>query len=344
MRHWFAILLCCMGCAAPMCAVRAEGESIGGFPNWAERVLHEWTNRARSDPQAEMTACGSACGEGACYGPVAPLSLDQALARAARFHVANEQRMSFFSHDSACTIVADIGSLYPASCDGSASCACQGGIAGCSSGCTAFSDRPALFGFEGAVAAETLAASADPDTAFSLWMHQSHPSSTCDFVVGQNSERYVILKILSGGGAVGAGLESGGSYDALEFGTGSGTPKIPSAAHYPRQAPSVDAWANWFAAAGPSVHKINVDGVCSDMTLDRGTQANGAWHRNITTAASGCHHYVLAFKDGGGSEVIYPTTGALTIGDGSSTCPDYSRAPPPGCAGFDRIFVDGLDP
>ena len=47
----------------------ANGEAVGGFPNWKERVMHEWTNRARCDPQVEMQACGAACGEGACYSP-----------------------------------------------------------------------------------------------------------------------------------------------------------------------------------------------------------------------------------------------------------------------------------
>ena len=49
------------------------GESINGFPNWAERVILEWMNRARVDPQKEMTACGAACSEAICYKPAAPL-------------------------------------------------------------------------------------------------------------------------------------------------------------------------------------------------------------------------------------------------------------------------------
>ena len=64
----------------------ADGEAVNGFPNWQERVMHEWTNRARCDPQVEMTACGSACGDGACYTPQAPLPWDQALNHSARFH------------------------------------------------------------------------------------------------------------------------------------------------------------------------------------------------------------------------------------------------------------------
>ena len=49
------------------------GESVNGFPNWAERVILEWMNRARVDPQVEMNACGAGCVERACYSAKAPL-------------------------------------------------------------------------------------------------------------------------------------------------------------------------------------------------------------------------------------------------------------------------------
>jgi hypothetical protein len=53
----------------------ASGEEVNGFPRWQERVIQEWTNRARSDPQYEMTQCGPAiCTEGACYARIAPIS------------------------------------------------------------------------------------------------------------------------------------------------------------------------------------------------------------------------------------------------------------------------------
>ena len=49
-------------------AAHAVGEPVGGFPNWEERVLHEWTNRARVDPQADLAACPAGnCEEKACY-------------------------------------------------------------------------------------------------------------------------------------------------------------------------------------------------------------------------------------------------------------------------------------
>ena len=76
------------------------GEAVNGFPGWAERVLHEWINRARVDPQADLAKCGAGCTERACYVPVPPLGWGEALNRAARYH-ANEMVMQkYFAHDS----------------------------------------------------------------------------------------------------------------------------------------------------------------------------------------------------------------------------------------------------
>jgi len=61
------LLIVCVMHALPGLAF-AVGESVNGFPNWEERVLHEWTNRARSDPQVEMIACGANCGDAARMG------------------------------------------------------------------------------------------------------------------------------------------------------------------------------------------------------------------------------------------------------------------------------------
>ncbi len=250
--------------------------------------------------------------------------------------------MSFFGHTSACTLVANIGALHPAGCDGSASCACEPGTDTCTSSCTTFFTRITLFG--GSAVGELLAAAADPSSAFYLWLYEPFPTNTCTPTLGPptNLDRWILLNDT---GLAGAGMETGGSLNALEFGTGAGgSSKIVSAAHYPQQAATVDAWANWYDAAGPGVAKINVDGGYSDMTLDRGTPSNGAWHASVSGVGSGCHRYLFAFKDGGGADVFYPTLGSLAIGDGSAECPDFSYVEPPIGGGFDRIFEYNFEP
>jgi hypothetical protein len=119
-------------------------------------------------------------------------------------------------------------------------------------------------------------------------------------------------------------------YSTGDFGPGSAPAKIPSGAHYPQQAASVAMWANWYDTAGPSLATVNVDGICTPMTLQRGTQTNGAWSAAATGAGSGCHRYYFSFRDAAGTTVTYPTTGSLAIGSGAA-CPDWSTARPAAC-------------
>lgn len=205
------------------------------------------------------------------------------------------------------------------------------------------------FGADTSSASEIIAAGyVGPDASFYAWEFEPTSNSACGFHSnGDNGHRYVILfngygQLAGGGYTVGGAY---GTYATMDFsGTASTKPKIPSGSHNPQQAASVDAWVNWYDTAAPSVNKINVDGVCTDMALTRGTSTNGAWHLTVNNVGSGCHRYVFAFKDSAGKEVIYPTTGALTIGNGGAQCPDFSNSPPPGCAGFDRIFANGFEP
>src|SRR3954471_7257844 len=102
----------------------ADGGAVNVFPNWQERVMLEWTNRARVDPQVEMAACGASCAEGACYTPQPPLPWNEDLNHSARFHSDEMAAQNYFAHDSACTLVSNINTIYPGTCTGDASCAC----------------------------------------------------------------------------------------------------------------------------------------------------------------------------------------------------------------------------
>jgi hypothetical protein len=296
------------------------GEAVDGFPNWAERVIHEWINRARVDPQIEMAACGSNCGEAACYSPMPPLSWNLALNRAARFHSAAMQLQGFFSHTSACTLVSNISSLYPGSCNGAASCACVGGTKTCSSTCTPFDTRIGLFG--GTPYGEIIAGPSDPNTAFYLWLYEL-AGSGCAFSL-QNGHRWLILKAT---GNVGAGVSGPAVGD---FGGSSAPAKIPSGAHYPQQAATVNMWANWYDSAAPQSAAVNVGGQCFPMTLARGAGQNSAYTAALTGFSSGCHRYYFSFVDSSGTTVTYPTTGSLAIGTGGA-CPDWDTSRPPNC-------------
>jgi len=300
----------------------AVGESINGFPNWAERVLHEWMNRARVDPQVEMAACGSACADAACYGPMPPLAWAEALNHSARFHSANMTIQGYLTHNSSCTLVSNISQLFPGSCDGSASCACVGGVNACNPSCTTWAQRIVLFG---AVAGgEVISSRSDPNDAFYRWLFETASTGTCQFTEA-NGHRWLIL---AWRGTVGAGMAGRAVAD---FSSSSPIAKIPSGSHYPQQAASVEAWANWYDAAGPMSAKVNVDGVCWPMALRRGSPQNGAYMATISGVATGCHRYYFSFKDSSGATVTYPTTGSLGIGD--AACTSWSSSRPPVCGG-----------
>ncbi len=310
----------------PSKRVLAAGEAVNGFPNWQERVMHQWSNRARSDPQAEMAKCGAACGEAACYKPTAPLPWNEKLNRAARFHSDNMRAMSFFDHPSRCTLVPNINTLYPGSCQGAASCACVGGTAACSPACTSTFQRVSLFGVNGG--AEIIAGSTDPNDAFYQWLFERYPRTTCGYDQGPptNGHRH---NILVAGPAVGYGAGAGPSVG--DFGGSGAQGKIASGSHYPRQSASVEAWASWYDSSGPRSALVNVDGACSPMRLARGSVTNGAYQATLTGVGSGCHRYIFLFTDAQGALITYPGTGSLGIG--GSACADWDTTRPPTGAG-----------
>jgi hypothetical protein len=313
----------------------AEGEEVGGFPSWAERVLHELINRARVDPSVDLASCSgnpNGCPDHACYVPQAPIVWNHALSRAARFHSDAQWQQGFFGHTSSCTLVNNISALYPASCNGAASCACVGGAVGCSSGCTTSQQRVALFGTT--MSGEIIAGTSNPSSAFFLFVTESTSNPTCSFTL-ENGHRWLILSNF--GTTLGAGISL---YSTVDFGFGGVPSKIPSGTHYPRQASQVDAWVNWYDSQGPATAAVNVDGVCQPLTLGRGTATNGAWTATVAGVGSGCHRYYFEFEDSSGQFLTYPTTGSLGIGPAGS-CADWQAARPSSC--LEAIFVDGFE-
>jgi hypothetical protein len=287
------------------------------FPSWEERVLHEWTNRARADPAAELAGCPE-CPDRGCYSPAPPLEWSLALNRSARFHADEMLRQDFFLHDSQCRIANDIDARYPQACDGSRPCACQG------AGAMRFSDRLRLFGVErpsGEVQADH---PNDPDSTFHYLLYEPASSPACASGA-ENGHRWNLLKLV---GTVGFGVS--GSYTVGDFGRSPGPGRaVASGAHYPRQADTVEFWASWYAPAGPSAAFVEVDGACTAMALTRGGPANGAWSASVSGIGGGCHRYVFVFRDANGTAVAYPDKGSFGVGR-EATCPDWDESRPAG--------------
>lgn len=328
------VVLCAVAANAQTAAQLRAGESVNGFPTWAERVVLEWINRARVDPQAALANCGAACSDRACYTPQPPLDWSEQLNHSARFHAAEMTKQKYFGHDSDCTVVPNINSLYPVACDGSASCGCVGGAPSCAAGgCTVWYARVGLFG--AGPSGEIIAGTNDPNIAFNLWINETSATSACGFNQG-NGHRYLILTSSDG-----AGIGAMGSDIVGDFGSGGVAYKIPSAAHYPQQAASVELWANWYDSAPPRSATAIVDGLCVPLSLKRGTPQNGAYSATVTNAGSGCHRYYFSFVDSTGAIVTYPATGSLGIGcadwDTSRIQASCSGASPPPAASRRRV-------
>lgn len=330
--------------AVPRVIVPLTGEPVNGFPNWSERVIHEWINRARVDPAADLAGCPAGnCPEntGGCYTPQAPLIWNPNAGRSARFHSAEMGLQNFFNHPSNCTLVSNINSLYPGTCDGSASCACVGGTSTCNPTCTDPFARMGLFGVGAAYGrGEIIAAGySDADSAFYGWLWEDANQTACAYYQNlnppydTNGHRWLILKETT---AVGTGYASvpGSAYTRYytgDFGDApTPIPKIPSGAHYPQQSSSIGFWVNWYDSAPPQSAKVDVDGVCTTMTLGRGSSTNGTYTVNVPGLGSGCHRYYFDFYDSNGVEVSYPSTGSYGIG--TAGCADWDVSRPNACA------------
>jgi len=285
----------------------AIGETVEGFPSLAERIFHQRINIVRADPQAELECSPPTCAEKACYAPEPPLYYKRELNRAARFHSDEMVKQKFFSHPSICTVVPNIAELYPKSCDGSASCACVGGVSTCNPTCTGHQQRVKLFGTDYKLG-EIIASGGD---GMALWLNESSSTSECKFT-SQNGHRWVLLK---SGPAVGFGIA--GSTSTGEFATGGEVNKIASgvaSATFGGFGGEVEYWASYHDTAPPSSASVNIDGECYPMKLEVGTAASGAY-RAAPSISNSCPRYFFRFTDSTGAVVTYPTTGSLTLPD-----------------------------
>jgi uncharacterized protein (TIGR03382 family) len=322
---------------------QAVGEPQSGFPNWEERLVFVLTNRARADPAAEVAAT---CTTTSCatYPTSKALVHDHNLARASRFHAASLLKSgSGLMHDSVCELVANLGSIYPALCDGSPSCACVGGAASCTcsgtkpyctapGGLTSTWNRIKRFGTSG-TGENAAAGNYDPIKTFAQWVKSSGHWSNV------NKASHSRL-------GVGHFGDTGGCWKDFwvqAFGGGTITiPKIPGGAHHPKSGGTttqIAFWANYYDPAGakPQLATVNVNGTCYKMNVDRGTDTHGSYHVAQAFASAGCHKYYFYFRDSTGAVVTYPTTGSYGLSVGGTACGDYhaSARPSPGtgCGG-----------
>jgi MYXO-CTERM domain-containing protein len=341
------LLAAVVGCVAPddsppVARRSALGEPSNGFPSAAERLGIMAINRARSDPATVRGA------QSAAYAARPPVIWSYELSRSARFHATNLRLSNVtLMHSSPCPLNTNVATT---GCDGNPTCACATPVPTMCAACatvaavnscgTGTFARIAFFTAGTATAAngEVAAAGyADPMAVVDGWMFEAagadgHRMNLTDQGIRSNAMGY--------GRAAGTGCFS--SFDVSDSGnvTGAAIPKLPTAAvRGPANgaAGSYAFYATWADAAGaPASLNVVVDGACTAMARELGTDTLNATYKATLSLAAGCHNYFVVARDAAGASLTFPTTGAITIPVASATAcaSDFlATAPAAACAG-----------
>jgi hypothetical protein len=335
MRRLVLFLVLAAGCLSPVDSSVAPvtersgavGEPTNGFPSAFERLGLMAINRARSDP---ATVKGP---QSTIYPARPPVIWSLALNQSARFHATTlEIGDVTLMHSSPCTLKTDVGT---SGCSGDPACACATAIPSSCAMCaqvaaentcgTAWNTRVGYFtsGAGISITGEVAAAGyKDPMTTVDGWMDEAagsdgHRTNLTDQGITSNTMGY--------GHATGT-KECYSPFDVSDSGSikGASIPKMPTAAVTP---PSGNAgtftfYATWADPSLGTPGSINVvlDGTCTAMSLELGTDKLNATYKATATLAAGCHTYYVVAVDASSARISYPTTGVYNIPVGSATC------------------------
>jgi hypothetical protein len=342
-----AVVLAGAGCLGavdqPLTQERAAvGEPSNGFPSAAERLGLMAINRARSDPEMVKGPSSKS------YPARPPVIWSLALNQSSRFHAVNLELSDVtLMHTSPCALRTDVAT---SGCSGDPSCACATAVPSSCAMCakvdainscgTAVDVRIGYFTsgttitWSGEVAA---AGYGDPMAVVDGWM---------DEAAGSDGHRMNLTDQGTTSNTMGYGHATGtkecySPFDVSDSGNikGATIPKIPTGAVSPASGAAgtftfYSSWADPSLGAPASIDVV-VDGACTALTRELGTDTLNATYKGTATLAAGCHNYYILARDASGSTVTYPTTGAIALSVGSSTCSsDYlATAPRASCAG-----------
>ncbi len=342
MRRLVLSLVLAAGCLSPASepvtqVQGAIGEPTNGFPSALERLGLMAINRARSDPETVKGA------QSASYPARPPVIWSLALNQSARFHsVSLETSDVTLMHPSPCTLNTDVAS---SGCTGDPSCACASPVPSSCASCatvastaTCGTDPFVRIGYftsgSGISATGEVAAAGygDPIAVVNGWMDEASSS---------DGHRKILTDQGTSANTMGYGHASGSNcYKTFDVGDSGNLknatiPKMPTAAVTPTSgnAGTFTFYATWNDTSLGTPGSINVvlDGTCTAMSLELGTDKLNATYKATATLAAGCHTYWILARDASGGRVTYPTTGAYNIPVGSgTTCSDYVATAPAG--------------
>jgi MYXO-CTERM domain-containing protein len=320
----------------------AVGEPMNGFPTAAERLGIMAINRARSDPQTVAGPMSMS------YPARPPVLWSYELSRSARFHAVNLQLSDVtLMHSSPCPLNTDVATT---GCSGDPACACATPVPTMCASCakvdavntcgTATFTRVGYFTAGSSVSAtgEVAAAGyADPMAVVDGWMDEAAGS---DGHRKNLTDQGITSNVMGYGHSQGSG-SCYSSFDVSDSGMlrGAQIPKLPTAAVRPPRnsaAGSYVFYATWAdpSLGAPSSLNVVVDGACTAMMREMGTDTLNATYTATVTLAAGCHNYYVAAVDASGAASAFPTTGAISIPVAGTACAsDYlASAPASACS------------
>jgi MYXO-CTERM domain-containing protein len=234
------------------------GDVVDGYPSWAERDLHLWTNAARVDPtafRAQYDCNMDVEFRGDEKQPKAPLYYSADLNEAARYHSQEMHETGVFSHDSP---------------DG-----------------TSFGERVSWFYSDSGYVGENIA-----------WNYESPWATVIEGWMCSEGHRENIMRseyIELGTGVIDAYSTQnfgGGSADwAGPFAIGVHEPQSPTPGD------TMTFYVDWFGGA-PQWIRLYVDGEPRNMELLYGEDTQGVYTATLTAPEGGCHEYWFQANEG----------------------------------------------
>jgi MYXO-CTERM domain-containing protein len=247
-----------------------------GYPSWAERDLHLWTNAVRVDPEA----FDADFGQGGCsfddfsaseQTAHAPLYYDRNLNLAGRYHSDDMYSNGWFDHDSS---------------DG-----------------TSFSARMANFYPDSGYVGENIAYGY-PDTYIVVmqgWMCSSGHRAN---IMGDYNELGVGVVSTYYTQDFGAGTVDVDAPVAM----GTHQPAEPT--------DTASFYADWQDDEAPARLAVVLDGDDADLALVWGEEAQGVYGVDLDAPGGDCHEYYFAWERADGTSGTFPEVGSYLYGSG----------------------------
>lgn len=278
-----------------------------GYPSWAERSVHLWTNAARVDPEAFSDEYPQAYEP--CYfddftadekTPKAPIYYEPMLNDSARFHSQDMVDNNHFAHESS---------------DG-----------------TPFAERLSRFYDSGSIG-ENIAYGYPStfDVMFHGWMcSDGHRAN-----------------IMSGGWVeLGTGVVGTHYTQNFGGGAANSTGAVAMGVHEPSSATdSAEFYADWQDGEAPVAFEVVVDGEATSLELVYGIDTQGVFMADVEVEPGDCHEYYFVWETASGDVGAFPETGAYTYGiacsDEIGWVPRDGDAPGPGGGSGSSGGADG---